>query len=75
MSENPQHPSAELSPALTIKQLVAKYPAFTEGGIRWLIFNAKQNGFGRCIVRVGRRVILDEAAFLAWLRSCREVAA
>jgi hypothetical protein len=75
MPDNTQDPTAALSPALTIKQLVAKYPAFTEGGIRWQIFNSARTGFGRCMVRIGRRVLIDEAEFVAWLRSCREVAA
>ncbi|MBI1318321.1 MAG: hypothetical protein GC168_05125 [Candidatus Hydrogenedens sp.] len=37
------------------------------GGLRHLVFNAKENGFERCIRRVGRRVLIDEAAFFAWV--------
>lgn len=36
-------------------------------GLRHLIFHAKSNGFDACIVRAGRRVLIDEAAFFAWL--------
>jgi hypothetical protein len=37
------------------------------GGIRHLIFFAKINGFNKVIRRVGRRVLIDEAAFFAWV--------
>ena len=33
------------------------------GGMRWLIFNAETNGFKSAFVRVGRRVLVDEAEF------------
>ncbi len=37
------------------------------GGLRSLIFNSRQNGFDKVIKRVGRRVLIDEAAFFAWV--------
>ena len=37
------------------------------GGLRHLIFNAKSNGFDKVIRRVGRRVLIDEHAFFAWV--------
>jgi hypothetical protein len=33
------------------------------GGLRHLIFNEDSNGFKRAFKRVGRRVLIDEAAF------------
>lgn len=36
------------------------------GGLRHLIFNAHRNGFGVVVRRVGRRVLIDEAAFFQW---------
>ncbi len=39
------------------------------GGLRYLIFNAKSNGFDAVIRRVGRRVLIDESAFFAWIES------
>ena len=33
------------------------------GGLRHLIFNAHENGFAPAFKRVGRRVLVDEAAF------------
>lgn len=39
------------------------------GGLRHLIFHAASNGFDQVIRRVGRRVLIDEAAFFAWVDS------
>lgn len=39
------------------------------GGLRYLIFHEKTNGFSPCVVRVGRTVLIDEQAFLEWMRS------
>ncbi len=52
---------------LTIKQFCSEHPAFTEGGLRHLIFNENINGFHKCIRRIGRRVLIDEAAFFEWV--------
>lgn len=38
-----------------------------EGGLRHLIFHANKNGFDRVVRRVGRRVLIDEAAFFSWV--------
>lgn len=38
-----------------------------QGGLRHLIFNAKENGFGSVIRRVGRRILIDEKAFFDWV--------
>jgi len=37
------------------------------GGLRHLIFHAETNGFKQVIKRVGRRVLIDEAAFFRWV--------
>lgn len=37
------------------------------GGLRHLIFNAQKNGFGRCLRKVGSRVLIDEQAFFDWI--------
>jgi len=43
------------------------HPWPSTAGLRWLIFNAGRNGFEKCVRRVGRRVLIDEAAFFVWL--------
>ncbi len=37
------------------------------GGLRHLIFHADSNGFDQVLRRVGRRVLIDEAAFFNWV--------
>ena len=56
---------------LTVKQFVNKHPAFTEGGIRFQIFNEKTNGLKEsgAIVRNGRRVLINEEKYFAWLEA------
>ncbi len=36
------------------------------GGLRHLIFFEKTNGFSKCVVRLGRRVLIDENLFFEW---------
>ncbi|HBC0463165.1 TPA: hypothetical protein I8Y81_000288 [Legionella pneumophila] len=37
------------------------------GGIRYLIFHKEKNGFNKVIKKVGKRVLIDEAAFFEWV--------
>lgn len=37
------------------------------GGLRNLIFNRHINGFDKVIKKVGKRVLIDEAAFFNWI--------
>ena len=47
-----------------------KYHAWPPiGGLRYLIFHAKKNGFSHAVRRVGRRVLIDEAAFFEWVET------
>lgn len=39
------------------------------GGLRHLVFFERTNGFHKVVRRVGRRVLIDEAAFFAWVES------
>ncbi len=52
----------------TVKQLAnTEGSPFTEGSLRWLIFNAESNGFEAALVHVGRRVLIDIDKFNCWL--------
>lgn len=44
---------------------------FTEPSIRWMIYNAQTNGLADtgAVVRIGRRVYIDPAAFDRWIDS------
>ena len=39
------------------------------GGLRHLIFNKHSNGFDKVVIKVGKRVLIDEAAFFDWVAS------
>lgn len=53
-----------------VKKIPAIYPgSFTESSIRWLIFNEHQNGFSRCVRRVGRKILIDLDEFEFWIDS------
>lgn len=55
----------------TVKQHAEKHPAFSEGALRMYIFHEKQNGLSKsgAIVRIGRKVLIDEEKFFDWVRS------
>lgn len=53
---------------IPVKEWSEFYPWPSEGGLRHLIFHAQKNGFKECIVRVGRRVLIDEDKFHQWAR-------
>lgn len=56
---------------LTFRQAAERYPAFSEAALRWLRFNGTQNGFDACVIKLGRRVLLDTASFERWLEGHR----
>ncbi len=60
---------------LTVSQVAENSAAFSEASLRWLIFNSKENGLESALVRVGRRVLIDQVRFNAWLESQRSAAA
>lgn len=75
IQENAQNNSQSTGRSLlTVRQFSIKYPAFPEGGLRYLIFNQNHNGFDKCIRRVGKKVLIDETAFFAWVDSNNHVA-
>ena len=65
MTDNEPRPSD----ILTVKLFSIKYPAFSQGAIRYLIFHSRSNGFEHCLRRAGRKILILESEFLAWLDS------
>lgn len=57
------------SPFRTVKQFTEENPAFTEGGIRFEIFNEETNGLKKAgaIVRNGRKVLIHVPRYFRWL--------
>ena len=51
---------------LTVKLFSIKYPAFSQGAIRHLIFHSRTNGFEHCLRRAGRKILILELN-LKWL--------
>ena len=56
---------------LSVRQFIEKQPAFTNGGLRALIFNEYSNGLAKsgAIVRIGRKILIDETKFFTWIES------
>lgn len=61
-SENVTNP--KLIPLLDWPQFHT-YPGIST--LRWLVFHAESNGFNKVIRRIGRRILIDEAAFFEWV--------
>lgn len=57
---------------MTVRQTALEYPALTESSLRWLRFNGSQNGFDACVIKLGRRILLDAEEFERWLQGYRE---
>ena len=63
----------------TVRQFSEKYPAFPQGSLRNLIFLAESrktskgeiagNGLDVALMRIGRKVLIDDAKFFEWIDS------
>jgi len=80
LQARPRHATPVPVPVLlTVRQFSEKHPAFTQGAIRQLVFASQPrktsrgpipgNGLKPAIVRLGRKVLIDEALFFEWLDS------
>ena len=62
---------------LTVRQFSERHPAFSQGSLRNLIFLGKPretsrgvlpgNGFDKALVRLGKKILIDEQLFFEWL--------
>ncbi len=67
---------------LTVRQFSDKHPAFPQGSLRNFIFLAenrktsrgviKGNGLDVALVRIGRKLLIDEAKFFQWIDAQQE---
>jgi hypothetical protein len=67
---------------LTVRQFADKHQAFPQGSLRNLIFLAesrktskgiiKSNGLDSALVRIGRKLLIDEAKFFKWIDEQQE---
>ena len=67
-NQSPQHT------LYTVAKFSQRHSFITEGGLRFQIFNAKENGLAAsgAIVRIGRRVLIDEKRYLDWIESLQD---
>jgi hypothetical protein len=56
----------------TIPQFVERNPAFCPTALRSLVANRHKNGFADVVIKIGRRVYIDQTAFWRWLERVRE---
>lgn len=74
-------PRAPARPVFTVRQFAERNPAFTEPALRNLVFKADARHSTRgeipgnglieagAIIRIGRKVLIDEERFFAWMDS------
>jgi hypothetical protein len=54
---------------LSVAQFVERHPAFNMGGVRSLLFYRGYDALkAGAICRFGKRILIDEARFLEWVR-------
>jgi hypothetical protein len=66
--ENPDDVGRRLIPLVMFNNY---YPDPSPAGLRWLIFK-NVDDFRRCVVKRGRRVLIDEQEYFRWLREHNE---
>lgn len=52
----------------TAKQIAAANPALSCSTLKWWIYGGEANGLQAAIIRIGRKVLIHEPTFNAWLR-------
>ena len=52
---------------ITVTDWPQHHPWPSSAGLRHLIFNKSTNGFHTVVKKVGKRVLIDEAAFFTWV--------
>lgn len=58
------------SPLVTVPQIVSRHGGLTNGGVRHMLFHlGRELEDAGVVVRFGRRILIDEARFIEWLRA------
>ncbi len=66
-SQDTSHPNPAGVRIIPLTEWSAHHPYPTTSALRSLVFNEHQNGFSKCVRRVGRRVLISERDFFKWL--------
>lgn len=53
---------------VTVRELSQRYPVFSEGSLRWMIFK-NQNEFRKNCKKIGRKIFVDLNAFKQWIEN------
>ncbi len=69
MTTTAKHQEVPSHTLYTVSGFVQRHDFLTEGGLRFQIFNAKNNGLAEtgAIVRVGGRVLVNEPKYFGWI--------
>lgn len=65
--ENTTEKSTGKTRLIPVTQWKDYHPWPPIGGLRHLIFYEETNGFHHCVVRLGRRVLINEDKFFEWV--------
>jgi len=64
-----QRPTKDI---MTVKGFAQRFPTFSEGALRWMIFRKTKNGFDKAFVKVGRRLLIDVEEFFSIISELKE---
>jgi hypothetical protein len=51
----------------TVSQFIERHPWCTKGGMRHFLFYRESNGLDKAILKIGKRLLIDEDKFFEWL--------
>ncbi len=64
---NKSHKTQSWQQLYSVAEMVQRHGFLSEGQLRKLIFNSNTNGFDEVILRLGRKVLINEDKFFEWL--------
>jgi hypothetical protein len=69
MTTTAKHQEVPPHTLYTVADFVQRHGFLTEGSLRFQIFNSNNNGLAEtgAIVRVGRKVLLNEPKYFGWM--------
>ena len=66
MKQNPMRPSD--SPFTTIQNFSARFPEFTKGALKWLIFNKREELIKQNVIRFwGKKILIHQDNFFIYI--------
>lgn len=71
---DPDKRSANLADYVTVKKLSEELNgSFSESSLWYLFFNREKNGLSKCVIKVGRKLLISRMKFCKWLEQQQEV--